>query len=198
MDKFILLSFFIMMISLSFQQETLRKFEYCTKILEERIQSDKEYIDSLTLLVNNITQFSQNQSPEEFGLFILNCIKNHKEEELKKATETLLANKTLITSPEYKKILGLEEVEAIFKKNDKIEVNKKVEEAHELIQTVRMEKNYYQTEQMGLFGVSFVKMSPFIKNVIGLGLLGLFAGVLLWLYSKLQKKEVKKKHKKSQ
>ena len=98
-------------------------------------------------------------------------------------------------------LVDYEGIVDMYRKNDTVAIVKLVKEFKEVEKIMNSEEFressfYSQNGDLGLLGFSIKNLTPRQKNMIGLVLFVVIAGMLAYLMNKLLKKEDKKKKKK--
>ena len=185
-------------------QESKANLLTCVTVIQFLLYgSEEDTKEAIEVIMAHSEEFDEKKARDHLmSLFVANCYRTMTKEIQMKITNELSKKKKIsVKSKDISTLVDYEGIVDMYRKNDTVAIVKLVKEFKEVEKIMNSEEFressfYSQNGVLGLLGFSIKNLTPRQKNMIGLVLFVVIAGVLAYLMNKLLKKEDKKKKKK--
>ena len=191
-------------VSQQLSQESKANLLTCVTVIQFLLYgSEEDTKEAIEVIMAHSEEFDEKKARDHLmSLFVSNCYRTMTKEIQMKITNELSKKKKIsVKSKDISTLVDYEGIVDMYRKNDTVAIVKLVKEFKEVEKIMNSEEFressfYSQNGDLGLLGFSIKNLTPRQKNMIGLVLFVVIAGVLAYLMNKLLKKEDKKKKKK--
>ena len=191
-------------VSQQLSQESKANLLTCVTVIQFLLYGSEENTkEAIEVIMAHSEEFDEKKARDHLmSLFVANCYRTMTKEIQMKITNELSKKKKIsVKSKDISTLVDYEGIVDMYRKNDTVAIVKLVKEFKEVEKIMNSEEFressfYSQNGDLGLLGFSIKNLTPRQKNMIGLVLFVVIAGVLAYLMNKLLKKEDKKKKKK--
>lgn len=191
-------------VSQQLSQESKANLLTCVTVIQFLLYgSEEDTKEAIEVIMAHSEEFDEKKARDHLmSLFVANCYRTMTKEIQMKITNELSKKKKIsVKSKDISTLVDYEGIVDMYRKNDTVAIVKLVKEFKEVEKIMNSEEFressfYSQNGDLGLLGFSIKNLTPRQKNMIGLVLFVVIAGVLAYLMNKLLKKEDKKKKKK--
>ena len=191
-------------VSQQLSQESKANLLTCVTVIQFLLYgSEEDTKEAIEVIMAHSEVFDEKKARDHLmSLFVANCYRTMTKEIQMKITNELSKKKKIsVKSKDISTLVDYEGIVDMYRKNDTVAIVKLVKEFKEVEKIMNSEEFressfYSQNGDLGLLGFSIKNLTPRQKNMIGLVLFVVIAGVLAYLMNKLLKKEDKKKKKK--
>ena len=191
-------------VSQQLSQESKANLLTCVTVIQFLLYgSEEDTKEAIEVIMAHSEEFDEKKARDHLmSLFVANCYRTMTKEIQMKITNELSKKKKIsVKSKDISTLVDYEGIVDMYRKNDTVAIVKLVKEFKEAEKIMNSEEFressfYSQNGVLGLLGFSIKNLTPRQKNMIGLVLFVVIAGVLAYLMNKLLKKEDKKKKKK--
>ena len=191
-------------VSQQLSQENKANLLTCVTVIQFLLYgSEEDTKEAIEVIMAHSEEFDEKKARDHLmSLFVANCYRTMTKEIQMKITNELSKKKKIsVKSKDISTLVDYEGIVDMYRKNDTVAIVKLVKEFKEVEKIMNSEEFressfYSQNGDLGLLGFSIKNLTPRQKNMIGLVLFVVIAGVLAYLMNKLLKKEDKKKKKK--
>ena len=191
-------------VSQQLSQESKANLLTCVTVIQFLLYgSEEDTKEAIEVIMAHSEEFDEKKARDHLmSLFVANCYRTMTKEIQMKITNELSKKKKIsVKSKDISTLVDYEGIVDMYRKNDTVAIVKLVKEFKEVEKIMNSEEFressfYSQNGVLGLLGFSIKNLTPRQKNMIGLVLFVVIAGVLAYLMNKLLKKEDKKKKKK--
>ena len=191
-------------VSQQLSQESKANLLTCVTVIQFLLYgSEEDTKEAIEVIMAHSEEFDEKKARDHLmSLFVANCYRTMTKEIQMKITNELSKKKKIsVKSKDISTLVDYEGIVDMYRKNDTVAIVKLVKEFKEVEKIMNSEEFressfYSQNGDLGLLGFSIKNLTPRQKNMIGLVLFVVIAGMLAYLMNKLLKKEDKKKKKK--
>ena len=190
-------------VSQQLSQESKANLLTCVTVIQFLLYGEEDTKEAIEVIMAHSEKFDEKKARDHLmSLFVANCYRTMTKEIQMKITNELSKKKKIsVKSKDISTLVDYEGIVDMYRKNDTVAIVKLVKEFKEVEKIMNSEEFressfYSQNGDLGLLGFSIKNLTPRQKNMIGLVLFVVIAGVLAYLMNKLLKKEDKKKKKK--
>ena len=191
-------------VSQQLSQESKANLLTCVTVIQFLLYgSEEDTKEAIEVIMAHSEEFDEKKARDHLmSLFVANCYRTMTKEIQMKITNELSKKKKIsVKSKDISTLVDYEGIVDMYRKNDTVAIVKLVKEFKEVEKIMNSEEFressfYSQNGDLGLFGFSIKNLTLRQKNMIGLVLFVVIAGMLAYLMNKLLKKEDKKKKKK--
>ena len=191
-------------VSQQLSQESKANLLTCVTVIQFLLYgSEEDAKEAIEAIMAHSEEFDEKKARDHLmSLFVANCYRTMTKEIQMKITNELSKKKKIsVKSKDISTLVDYEGIVDMYRKNDTVAIVKLVKEFKEVEKIMNSEEFressfYSQNGDLGLLGFSIKNLTPRQKNMIGLVLFVVIAGMLAYLMNKLLKKEDKKKKKK--
>ena len=191
-------------VSQQLSQESKANLLTCVTVIQFLLYgSEEDTKEAIEVIMAHSEEFDEKKARDHLmSLFVANCYRTMTKEIQMKITNELSKKKKIsVKSKDISTLVDYEGIVDMYRKNDTVAIVKLVKEFKEAEKIMNSEEFresafYSQNGDRGLLGFSTKNLTPRQKNMIGLVLFIVIAGVFAYLMNKLLKIEDKKKKKK--